>query len=104
MRVYLDDVRVKPDTFDLHVRTAAEAIGVLKAGNVTHISLDHDLGDGVSFGTGYDVVCWLEKEVLTNPNFKMPTWEVHSANPVGRLRMIHALVNLEERCARERGQ
>ena len=62
MKVYLDDQRGAPEGWKL-VRSAKEAIGYLKSGKVTEISLDHDLGDDDS-GTGYDVIKWIEQAVV----------------------------------------
>ena len=44
MKVYLDDERSTPDGW-VRVYWPEEAIELLKAGGVTEISLDHDLGD-----------------------------------------------------------
>jgi acyl CoA:acetate/3-ketoacid CoA transferase alpha subunit len=44
MKVYLDGERIAPDGW-VQVRWPEEAIKLLTAGNVTHLSLDHDLGD-----------------------------------------------------------
>jgi hypothetical protein len=44
MRVWLDDERPKPSDFDIHVKDPESAIALLKAGLVSHLSLDHDLG------------------------------------------------------------
>ncbi|WP_309295279.1 cyclic-phosphate processing receiver domain-containing protein [Aeromonas caviae] len=43
----------------------------------TEISLDHDLGDD-GRGTGYDVILWIENEVMTN-YFIPPKIHIHSA-------------------------
>ena len=40
-------------------------IALLEAGNVTEISLDHDLGDD-DRGTGYDVILWIEQALATS--------------------------------------
>ena len=45
------------------VNISRQAIELLKTGNVTEISLDHDLGDD-DRGTGYDVVLWIEEAVI----------------------------------------
>jgi hypothetical protein len=46
MNIWLDDERPMPAGFDVHVKTAKDAIALLAQGNVTLISLDHDLGEG----------------------------------------------------------
>ncbi|MEK0339283.1 MAG: hypothetical protein QQN46_03530 [Nitrosopumilus sp.] len=99
MKVYLDDIRVAPDGW---VRTwwPEEVIALLKTGDVTDISLDHDLGD--HFGrpdnvkrerTGYDVLLWLERAVIVD-GFKPPAIHIHTANPVAEERMKIARDNI----------
>ena len=56
------------------------------------ISMDHDLGEGVK--TGYEILCCLEKEVMTQELWKdkgAPEIFVHSANPVGKENMRRAI-------------
>lgn len=72
------------------VKTAAEAIALLKTGTVQHASLDHDLSVQATMGmpepgedTGYTVVCWMEENNVWPPGGV----RVHSMNPVGRARM-----------------
>jgi len=91
MKVYLDDVRIAPDGW---VRTywPGETIELLKTGEVTEISLDHDLGDAINTPrgskerTGYDVLLWLERAVIVE-GFKPPVIHIHTANPVAEQRM-----------------
>lgn len=90
MKVFLDDERPTPDGW-VRAYTAPEAIGLLKTGKVTEISLDHDLGPEEA-GTGYDVCLWVEEQVFStafnfDTPFALPIMAVHSANPVGRQRM-----------------
>lgn len=61
MKIYLDDERPTPDGWHA-CRWPEEVIELLKAGGVTHLSLDHDLGDD-RHGTGYDVILWIEEQV-----------------------------------------
>ena len=90
MKLYLDDERPAPKGWH-RAYTAGEAITLLEKGQVTYLSLDHDLGPEES-GTGYDVCKWLEKKVyekswdFENP-FTPPVIFIHSANPVGRANM-----------------
>ena len=74
MKVYLDDERPTPDGWHT-CRWPEEVIELLKAGGVTHLSLDHDLGDD-NHGTGYDVVLWIEEQVATT-NFRPPAHSGH---------------------------
>jgi hypothetical protein len=82
------------------VYTAREAIALLEAGGVTEISLDHDLGDDEKYGTGYEVVVWLEEAVALR-GFVPPTIKIHSANVVGRARMQQAIESIERLRRRE---
>jgi hypothetical protein len=84
MRVFLDDERATPDGW-VRVFWPDEAIALLEGGDVTELSLDHDLGDDER-GTGYDVVLWIEEAVATR-GFKPPVMRVHSANSSARAKM-----------------
>ena len=92
MKVYLDDERVAPEGWR-QVRWPDEVIELLKSGNVTDLSLDHDLGDDER-GTGYHVVLWLEEAVVTR-GFKPPRVTVHSANPSARVKMEAGIRSIE---------
>ena len=90
VRVWLDDTREAPPGW---VRSFApeEVIAPLRSGEVAELSLDHDLG--LEPGrNGHAVLVWLENEVgagqWTGP---LPETSVHSANPVGRRRMLRLL-------------
>lgn len=83
-RIWLDDERPAPAGW-LAVRWPDEAIERLRSNNVTHISLDHDLGDDAR-GTGYDVIIWVEQE-MRRSGFRPPVIDIHSANPAARARM-----------------
>lgn len=61
MKVYLDDERPTPEGW-IGVRWPRDAIQLLETGNVTEISLDHDLGND-EIGTGYTVLLWIEEAV-----------------------------------------
>ncbi len=80
IRLWLDDRRPKPFGFHVRCRTAEEAKAWLLTSRITHISFDHDLGPG---STGYDVAKWIEEQAHCG-KLKALTWEIHSANPVGR--------------------
>lgn len=99
MKVYLDDVRETPAGW-VRAYTAREAIALLEAGGVAEISLDHDLGDEETCGSGYHVATWIEEAVATR-GFLPPAIRIHSANPVGRARMEQAIASIE-RLRRER--
>jgi hypothetical protein len=96
VRVWLDDLREAPPGW-VRVRTPEEAIALLETGEVTEMSLDHDLGllDGERERTGYDVLLWLEREVAEGRWVSpLPEIRVHSANPVGRARMERAIASI----------
>ena len=87
VEMWLDDVRNPPELHDppmVWVKTAEEAVDLLKTGTVSYASLDHDLGFG---GSGYDVVCWMEE----NDQWPVNGVDVHSMNPVGRQYMMMAI-------------
>lgn len=91
MKVYLDDERECLDGYVL-AKTAQEAIDFLRTGNVTHISLDHDLGDNTN-GTGYDVLCYIEEFMQSNT----PIILIHTGNASARVKMELALKKINER-------
>jgi len=84
MKIFLDDERSPPQGFRL-ARWPDEVIELLGSTFVTHLSLDHDLGND-DRGTGYDVVRWVEEAVATR-GFVPPEIRVHSANASARVKM-----------------
>jgi hypothetical protein len=80
MKVYLDDERATPEGWT-RVYWPSEAVELLKSGRVTEISLDHDLGNDER-GTGYDVVLWIEEQVVLHgfvpPKMSEPRWKRES--------------------------
>jgi hypothetical protein len=81
VRLWLDDIRPMPEGYTHHARTASEAIALLAAGEVTHASLDHDLGEGD--GTGYEVAKWIAVNAIGGTLGPIEL-KCHSWNPVGR--------------------
>ena len=74
-------------------RTYNEGIEALKDGPWDLLLLDHDLGCYDSVGrekTGYDIICFLEENLQYLPE----RIELVTMNPVGRLKMNAAIVNL----------
>lgn len=96
MKVYLDDERETPRGWT-RTYSPQETIELLKTKQVTDLSLDHDLGDDVGIGTGYDVLLWLEEEQYNDPTFPIPNMAVHSANPAGVYRMNQAIKSILHR-------
>lgn len=99
IRVWLDDVRDAPAGWT-RAYTAREAVALLEAGGVVEISLDHDLGDEATCGSGYGVCTWIEEAVALR-GFVPPVIAIHSANVVGRERMQHAVESIERLRQRE---
>ena len=91
MKIYLDDKRKAPSDW-IYVRWPEEAISLMKQGNVTEISLDHDLGDD-SRGTGYDVILWIE-EAVTLQRFIPPKIHIHSSNLSARIKMELGILSI----------
>lgn len=98
-KLYLDDLRPTPKDFNLRAYTAQEAIAMLEKGGISAISFDHDLGPDEA-GTGYDVAKWIEEKAYTDPNFTVPEWNIHSANPVGAKNIERAMESSERASAR----
>lgn len=93
IKLFLDDVRPAPEGWML-VTNVEDAKLVLMKYRVTHLSLDHDLGENVQ--SGYDLVKWIEERYFVQ-DIRPPEMTIHSANPVGRQNMqraINAMVRL----------
>jgi hypothetical protein len=99
LKNYLDAERLTPDEWHA-CRRLEEVIELLKAGVVTHLSLDHDLGDD-AHGTGYDVVLWIEEQVATT-NFQPLEIAIHSANVSARSKMEAAVRSILALAQRQR--
>ncbi len=93
MKIYIDDERSTPGGW-VRVYWPDEAIKLLKSGDATEISLDHDLGDD-DRGTGYDVLLWVEGQVTLH-GFVPPLMKVHSANVSARTKMI--IITYRQNC------
>jgi hypothetical protein len=85
MKVYLDSERTPPKGW-VHVKTPRETIDLLETGNVSVLSLDHDLGGDDTIGTGYDVLNWLKHKAVFG-GLTPPVIHIHTANPAARKRM-----------------
>lgn len=89
-KLWLDDQCRDPEVFARHTpfgfigcSSTIEAMSeVLKRGVPAHMDLDHDLGDND------DALVFLrELESFMTPTTPIPSWAVHSANPIGRKRI-----------------
>ena len=96
MKIWLDDFREPPDTSWRWTKSAEETIALFCCYSIAEISLDHDLGEGQK--TGYDVIKWIEKEVIKNGNTHFFPYKitVHSANPVGGVGIKKAVKRIKE--------
>lgn len=103
MKLWLDDERDPKNNIiksmfgsngdEVWCKTSQEAIDLLKSGNITSISLDHDLGPAIA-GTGLDVAKWIEEKAYHKEILKL-IWKIHSMNPIGRSNMENALKNAD---------
>lgn len=88
MWLYLDDLRDIPKGF-IGARSYEEAVNYLKTGDVSLISLDHDLGcdeEGNELKNGYDLVKW-----ICENGVGVKTVYIHTDNNVGRANMYETL-------------
>lgn len=103
-KIWLDDERNPKSNYiqsqfgaegdEIWAKTASVAISLLQRGNVTSISIDHDLGP-IAAGTGMDVAKWIEEQAFHG---KLPrlTWFVHSMNVVGNKNITRAMQKADE--------
>lgn len=106
VRVWLDDNRKPPTGEWVWVTTPAETIALLEGGEVTELSLDHDLGlvdENNREQTGYDVLSWIEEQVAV-ASFTPPLLAVHSANPPAHERMQRAIDSITTRAGADNMQ
>jgi hypothetical protein len=90
IQVYLDDNRVAPEEYDVHVYKIDHLINMLKYGNITHISLDNDLGSYSQ--EGYKVASHIEEQAF-HGTLKPLSVFIHSANTVRHKEMTSAIGN-----------
>lgn len=105
IEIFIDDERNPADPLikrlfgstgsEVWVKTAKEAICLLEKGNVSSISLDHDLGDESIQNSGIAVANWIEHAAFDGRIGRL-SWRIHSANPVGSKNMMRALVKADE--------
>ena len=90
MKLWVDDLRPAPAGWTW-AKSFQEAVDLIESGAVDEISLDHDLGDqGTPERTGYDVALVLAERAVNG--LAVPAIaSVHSANPVGRERILGVL-------------
>ena len=85
------------------VKSASDAIRLLKYQPIVEASFDHDLGDPEDVGDGYMVAVWIEQRVATDDDYVPPIIHVHSSNVAGRQRLEAAVASIERMMARRAG-
>lgn len=93
IKVYMDDERVTPAGWH-RTYSVDQTIEQLETRQVSHLSLDNDLGDDLE--EGYKVLDWLEETVYTDPTFPIPVVFIHSANSSRVQYMQKALLSIEK--------
>lgn len=100
IKIFLDDQINDPSCPARHppigwvgVDTALKACRLIRTGEVSHISFDHDLGLGKS--SGYIVAKYIEKLAYLG-KIKRMSWDIHSANPVGALNIKLCMQRAEQ--------
>jgi hypothetical protein len=96
IKVWLDDERKAPIGW-VSFKTVPELITFYNKNyeKIMELSLDHDLGEDTP--TGYDFIKWLEEKMYFKKFEKLPKINVHSANPVGKKRMIQAIDSMKRK-------
>ena len=92
MKVYMDDERHTPEGWE-RTFTVEQTIKLLETRQVTHLSLDNDLGWGQQ--EGYKVMDWLEETVFNDMTFPMPEVTIHSSNAARVEYMQRVLKSIE---------
>lgn len=92
--LYVDDLRKCPEGFEV-ARNYADALVLLREGDIGVLSLDHDLGlgnDGEIAPTGYDLV-----KAFCMEGLHADVIYIHTDNPVGREYMYKTLLQARKR-------
>jgi len=88
IKVFLDDDTEAEwrkqifEGYDIWVTTPEEVIELLKGGNVSHISLDHDLALEPPTRNGQMVTRWIEEQAYLGTLDKIE-YRLHTQNPRG---------------------
>ena len=74
------------------LKTYSDFVGWISANGLPNaICFDHDLGEGPS---GFDAAKWLTEYCLDH-NTALPSWNIQSANPIGRDNIASLLKSYE---------
>lgn len=97
MKLWLDDIRLPPDDTWWHVRTAEDAMALIRTGAVEVASLDHDLGGRLANvgkdmynylqATGFQLVLQMQLENV----YPKSSITIHSSNLQGAFNMQRVL-------------
>lgn len=97
LNIYVDDLRLVPQEFDLVFRTGEHLLEFLSGEDffeIDTLSLDHDLGEHLM--NGYD----LTKEIINliqEGKITVKKMIFHTANPTGHKNMIKYVENANKR-------
>lgn len=90
LHLLIDDCR-NLDDMDLIARTYSVGISCLIMLSVTHLYLDHDLGEEK---TGYDILKFMADYSILGFKHKMPGFiQLVTSNPVGKENMKNLLIS-----------
>ena len=99
--LWVDDQIDDPSAHGRHVpegwigvKTPLQACRYIKTGKVIHIDFDHDLGMISNDRGGYLIARYIEKLAYEGKISRID-WSIHSANPVGRKNIVHAMRSAE---------
>lgn len=95
MKVFMDDERQTPEGWT-RTYNVEETKTLLLTRQVTHLSLDNDLGSEDPKTEGYNVLNWLEEQVFDDSTFPIPEMQVHSSNASRAQSMRLAIKKLEQ--------
>lgn len=93
MKLWVDDERKPPDDTWVEARTANAAIRLIARNDFDEISLDHDDGHDSFEGVAYFIGEKYREYPMSHPaqNMHVPEIRIHSANPIGRDKLIAIL-------------
>ena len=90
----MDDARATPADWT-RTYNIEETKALLLTRQVTHLSLDNDLGSLDPKTEGFNVLDWLDEVVNDDPTFPLPEMTVHSSNAGRAVSMRQAIQRLE---------
>lgn len=102
MKIWLDDQWDDPAMRDRHppvgfvgMKDIQKIQALIVRGLVDHVSFDHDLGSLDHTISGYELARFIEAGAFDGSVPQM-TWDIHSANPVGRMNISAAMKMAEK--------